>query len=52
VVVRDTPARLALLDVSIDDLKEAGNIEALDVAEASEFTVETLLAPPAPAVRE
>ncbi|MDP9329181.1 MAG: valine--tRNA ligase [Actinomycetota bacterium] len=51
VVVRDTPARLALLEASTNDLKEAGNIEALDVSEASEFSVETVLAPPAPAVQ-
>ena len=51
VIVRDTPERLALLASSSDDLREAGNIESLETAEADEFSVETTLAPPAPAVQ-
>ena len=49
VVVRDTADRLALLEPSVADLREAGNIETLDTAEADAPSVETTLAPSAPA---
>jgi len=45
VTVRDTGERLALLAPAVDDLREAGNIEALETAEAPEFAVDTALAP-------
>ena len=49
VVVRDTADRLGLLGPSIADLREAGNIETLETAEADALSVETTLAPSAPA---
>ena len=48
VTVRDTAERLALLRHSVADLREAGNIESLDMEEADSLFVETTLAPSAP----
>jgi valyl-tRNA synthetase len=49
VTVRDTPERLAMLRLVEGDLREAGNIRALDLLEAQEPSVETALAAPEPA---
>ena len=46
VTVRDTPERLRLLSRPTADLREAGNIRAIEQAEADEFAVETVLAAP------
>ncbi|HEX6131878.1 MAG TPA: class I tRNA ligase family protein, partial [Actinomycetota bacterium] len=45
--VRDTAARLAKLELAAADLREAGNVEALETAEADEPAVEVVLAAPA-----
>ncbi|HYU92567.1 MAG TPA: valine--tRNA ligase, partial [Actinomycetota bacterium] len=45
VVVRDRPERLAMLEASAADLREAGNIERLETIEGDAFVVETTLAP-------
>ncbi|MGD9906626.1 MAG: valine--tRNA ligase [Vicinamibacterales bacterium] len=47
--VRDTPDRLAALELARADLVAAGNIQVLDVAPADSFAVEVAFAPPAPA---
>ncbi|HET6715106.1 MAG TPA: valine--tRNA ligase [Actinomycetota bacterium] len=53
VTVHDTQDRLRLLSRATADLREAGNIRAVDQAEADTFAVETVLAPPpGPASRE
>jgi valyl-tRNA synthetase len=44
VVVRDDAARLGLLDAVVGDLRQAGNIAALETVEDGEFAVETTLA--------
>jgi len=44
VLVRDTPERLAALDLGAGDLREAGAIETLDLLEAEDFAVEVELA--------
>jgi len=44
VTVRDTPQRLAALELCTGDLLDAGAIEALEQAEAEEFAVEIELA--------
>ncbi len=44
VIVHDTPARLAALELGAEDLREAGSIEALERVEAEEFAVEVELA--------
>jgi valyl-tRNA synthetase len=44
VKVHDTPERLRALELGSDDLRSAGSIERLEVAEASEFAVEVELA--------
>jgi valyl-tRNA synthetase len=49
VMVRDTAERLARLRFAEADLREAGNIVQLETAEASELSVETVLAVPEPA---
>jgi valyl-tRNA synthetase len=49
VTVCDTPERLAMLRLVEGDLREAGNIRALDLLEAPELSVETVLAAPEPA---
>ena len=46
VLVRDTEERLALLDLVERDLRQAGNITALDTEPAGAFAVETVLAAP------
>jgi valyl-tRNA synthetase len=46
VSVRDTQDRLRLLSQSSVDLREAGNIRAIEQAEADTFSVETVLAIP------
>ena len=46
VTVHDTQDRLRLLSQAAADLREAGNIRAIDQAEADAFSVETVLAPP------
>ena len=48
VTVRDTQDRLRLLSLSSVDLREAGNIRAIEQAEADTFSVETVLAIPEP----
>ena len=48
VTVRDTQDRLRLLSQSSSDLREAGNIRAIDQAEADEFSVEVVLGEPDP----
>jgi hypothetical protein len=48
VTVRDTQDRLRLLSQSSVDLREAGNIRAIEQAEADTFSVETVLAMPDP----
>jgi valyl-tRNA synthetase len=45
VLVRDTAARLAALQLGLDDLRAAGSIEAVETAEADELAVEVELAP-------
>jgi valyl-tRNA synthetase len=52
VTVHDTQDRLRLLSRATADLREAGNIRAIDQAEADAFAVETVLAPPSPASAE
>jgi valyl-tRNA synthetase len=52
VTVHDTQDRLRLLSRATADLREAGNIRAIDQAEADAFAVETVLAPPSPASGE
>jgi valyl-tRNA synthetase len=44
VKVRDTAERLRALELGSDDLRSAGSIELLEVAEAPEFAVEVVLA--------
>jgi hypothetical protein len=44
VTVRDTPQRLAALELCTGDLLDAGAIEALEQVEAEEFAVEIELA--------
>ncbi|HEX6844194.1 MAG TPA: class I tRNA ligase family protein, partial [Actinomycetota bacterium] len=44
VVVRDTAGRLAKLALAADDVREAGNVAVLATEEASEASVETVLA--------
>jgi valyl-tRNA synthetase len=44
VLVRDTPERLAALQLGAEDLREAGAIETLERAEAEDFAVEVELA--------
>ncbi|MGH2630893.1 MAG: class I tRNA ligase family protein, partial [Actinomycetota bacterium] len=46
VTVRDTQDRLRLLSQSSADLREAGNIRAIDQAEADGFSVEVVLGEP------
>ena len=48
VTVRDTQDRLRLLSLAASDLREAGNIRAIEQAEADAFSVETVLAEPDP----
>jgi valyl-tRNA synthetase len=48
VTVRDTQDRLRLLSLAASDLREAGNIRAIEQAEADAFSVETVLAEPEP----
>jgi len=48
VTVHDTGHRLRLLSRASADLREAGNIRAIDQAEADTFSVETVLAVPDP----
>jgi valyl-tRNA synthetase len=43
VVVRDTAERLALLEPSLGDLRQAGNIEELETVAADEPSIETTL---------
>jgi valyl-tRNA synthetase len=49
VTVCDAPERLAMLRLVEGDLREAGNIRALELLEAQEPSVETVLAAPEPA---
>jgi valyl-tRNA synthetase len=42
--VQDTAERLRALELGSDDLRSAGSIEQLEIAEASEFAVEVVLA--------
>jgi len=44
VLVHDTPARLAALELGAEDLREAGSVALLETAEAEEFSVEVELA--------
>jgi valyl-tRNA synthetase len=44
VLVRDTPERLAALELGSSDLREAGSIERIETAEAEELAVEVELA--------
>ena len=44
VIVHDTPARLAALELGAEDLREAGSIEAFERREAEEFAVAVELA--------
>jgi valyl-tRNA synthetase len=44
VTVHDTPARLAVLELGVEDLREAGSIEAIETREAEEFSVVVELA--------
>ena len=44
VIVHDTPARLAALELGAEDLREAGSIEAVETREAEEFAVVVELA--------
>jgi hypothetical protein len=44
VTVHDTEDRLRLLSLSSADLREAGNIRAIEQAEAGTFSVATVLA--------
>ena len=46
VTVHDTQDRLRLLSQASVDVREAGNIRAIDQAEADTFSVETVLADP------
>ena len=48
VTVRHTQDRLRLLSQASADLREAGNIRAIDQAEADEFSVEVVLGEPNP----
>jgi valyl-tRNA synthetase len=48
VVVRDTPERLAALELAADDLRLAGSIDAIDTREADELAVDVELADDAP----
>ena len=48
VTVRDTQDRLRLLSLAASDLREAGNIRAIEQDEADAFSVETVLAEPDP----
>ena len=48
VTVHDTQDRLRLLSLAAADLREAGNIRAIEQAEADAFSVETVLAEPDP----
>jgi hypothetical protein len=43
--VRDASARLADLDPALGDLRDAGNIAAIECIDDGEFSVETVLAP-------
>jgi len=45
VLVHDTAERLRALELGSGDLLQAGSIEALDLVQAEEFTVEVRLAP-------
>jgi hypothetical protein len=45
VKVHDTAERLRALELGSDDLRSAGSIEQLVLAEAREFAVEVVLAP-------
>jgi len=49
VLVHDTPERLRALELGSGDLRQAGNIEDLQTAQAEEFAVEVVLAPSDPA---
>jgi valyl-tRNA synthetase len=49
VVVRDAPERLAKLALAAEDVRGAGNVVALETAEADVAAVETVLAAPEPA---
>ena len=44
--MHDTQDRLRLLSQAAVDLREAGNIRAIDQEDADAFSVETVLAPP------
>jgi valyl-tRNA synthetase len=44
VVVHDTPARLAALELAADDLRLAGSIDAIDTVDADELAVDVELA--------
>jgi valyl-tRNA synthetase len=44
VTVSDTAERLRALELGSDDLRSAGSIDALELAEAAEFAVEVVLA--------
>ncbi len=44
VIVHDTPARLAALELGAEDLREAGSIELIEMLEADELTVAVELA--------
>ncbi|MGZ8581614.1 MAG: valine--tRNA ligase [Actinomycetota bacterium] len=46
ITVHDTQDRLRLLSQAAVDLREAGNIRAIDQEDADAFAVETVLAPP------
>jgi valyl-tRNA synthetase len=48
VLVRDTPERLAALELGSSDLREAGSIERIETAEAAELAVEVELAEETP----
>ena len=48
ITVRDTQDRLRLMSLAAGDLREAGNIRAIEQAEADAFSVETVLAEPDP----
>ena len=43
VKVHDTPERLRALELGSEDLRNAGAIERLELAQASEFAVEVVL---------
>ena len=45
-IVRDTAERLAALESALDDVKEAGRVQDLELAESDTFTVEVKLSDP------